>query len=200
MLFFSVCLVFHPHSALLHSFWMAGTFRILRRVDVRSAGHAKDALEFFFKGLQWFNSKNGLLGQGTKKRCYSWTCETFLKEHSTVVKEHNRSVSRSRPPPFLPSHGQMFVKALKMNLCCPSASCRLSLHCGSASNQSTGTVHFHRFTSPHLPTVYSILEACRKHVLSPLGLTETSECLCTELPTVVHLCCTRAWWGPGEAD
>lgn len=116
------------------------------------------------------------------------------------MKEHNRCVSRSRPPPFLPSHGQMFVKALKMNLCCPSASCRLSLHCGSASNQSTGTVHFHRFTSPHLPTVYSILEACRKHVLSPLGLTETSECLCTELPTVVHLCCTRAWWGPGEAD
>lgn len=20
------------------------------------------------------------------------------------------------------------------------------------------------------------------------------------IPTVVHLCCTQAWWGPGEAD
>lgn len=49
-----------------------------------------------------------------KKRCSSWTHEAFLKEHSTVVKEHNRSVSSSWLP-VLPSRGQMFVKATSTN-------------------------------------------------------------------------------------
>lgn len=133
-----------------------------------------------------------------KKKMLLMNSWSILKEHSTVVKEHNSSVSSSWPP-LLPSRGQDVCQSVENEPCCPSATCRLSLHCGSASNQSTDTVHFHRFTSFHLHTVYSIFEACRK-LTSPLGLTETSECLCTVIPTVVHLCCTRAWWEPGEAD
>lgn len=50
-------------------------------------------------------------------------------------------------------------------------------------------------------TVYSIFEACPKHVLFLLGLTVSSECLCTVLATVVHLCGPPwACWGCQDAD
>lgn len=63
--------------------------------------------------------------------------------------------------------------------CCPSATCRLSLHCGSASNQSTDTVHFHRFYFVPLAHCIFYIWSLLETYTFPLGLTETSECLCT---------------------
>lgn len=173
MPFSSVCLVFHPRSALLHSFWMmAGTFG-------RSPCRAMWETHLNFKGCDG-SALNGFLGQGTKKReqnAPGETRETFWEERSTVVKAAGL-------------HSCLHMDGQSDR--CPPATCRLSLHCGSASNQSTDCP----FPSAHcIFYIWSLSETCT----FPLGLTEMSECLCTVLPTVVHLCCTRAWWGLGDA-
>lgn len=94
----------------------------LRRVDVHPAGRVKDAFEL--QGLRWFNSKwTSRSGHKQMLLVNSWN---LLKEWSTVAKEHNRSVSSSRPL-LLPSRGQMFGKAtrtspaaLLLPFCCVS--------------------------------------------------------------------------------
>lgn len=113
-----------------------------------------------FKGRNG-SALNGLLHQGNKKNALHELMKHF-KEHRTVVNEHNRSVS-SNWPPLLPSRGQMSVRATRTN---PAALlCVVYLYTGSALNQRTDTVHFHRFTLSHIHTVYSRFEACRKHVI-----------------------------------
>lgn len=90
--------------------------------------------------------------------------EKLYKEQSTVVRKHNGVFSSW--PPVLPFSGKDVCQSGESVPCCPSAKCRLSLHCGSALNQSTYTVHFHRFLLCSICTLNSIIsEACQKHVL-----------------------------------
>lgn len=63
----------------------------------------------------------------------------------------------------------------------------------------TDTVHFHRFLlCPICSTLYSIFDACWKCVLFSCDWNEWM--FMYSIRTVVHLCCTQAWWRPGEAD
>lgn len=163
----------------------------------RSSCRAIRKTRLKFKGCSG-SALNGLLSQGTKRKMLFMNLWSILKEHSKIVKEHNRSVS-SNWPPLLPSRGQMFVKATRTN---PAA---LLLR----------VVYLHTVVQPWIKaqtlaifSIYFVPYAhCILYILSlsetcyvPLLLTETSECLCTVIPTVVLLCCTRAWWEPGEAD
>lgn len=147
-------------------------------------GHVRDTLEL--QGLRWFSSKwISRPGNKKKQNAPGETGETFWEERSTVVKEHNRSASSSRPP-LLPSHGRSER---------PLPSCYVSF----ISTLWFSLESKHRL-SISICTLYILYLKPVGPCTFPLGLTETSECLCTVLSTVMHLCCTRAWWGPGDAD
>lgn len=138
-------------------------------MDVHPADHVKNVLEF--QQLQWFDSK---WSGATRDASF----ELLEKEHSIFVKKHNRSVSHSWPPLL---HCQRTIPAALLL-------CVVYLYTVVQRLSKAQTLSV--FIDSSL-TVYSIFEACRKHTF-PSGLTVTSECLCTVLPTVVHLCCTRA--------
>lgn len=124
MLFSSVCLVFHPRSALLHSFWMmAGTFG-------RSPCRAMWETHLNFKGCSG-SALNGFLGQGTKKN--QMPLVKLVRRSERSAAQLWKSTTEARRAAGLHSCLHMDGQSDR----CPPATCRLSLHCGSASNQST---------------------------------------------------------------
>lgn len=131
-----------PCSALLHLFWMAGTFG---SVEVHPAGHLKDTLEF--QELRWFNSKTDFSVKDYKKML------SIFKgtQHSCRRAQHKCVEQLASPPAFSRTD---VCHSVKNKPCCPSATCCFSLHCGSTLNQSIGTVHFHRFLLRPIGTLY----------------------------------------------
>lgn len=193
MLFLSVCLVFHPAvPCCTHFGWREHL--ALRHVDAHPAGPCKDTLEFH--GLRWFSSKRTSRSGNKKTKCSSWTHEAF--EWSTVVKEHSRSVWSSWPP-LLPSRGQMFVKAMRTK---PAALLLRVVYLYTVVQSRIKAQTLSMFIDRPICTPYILY-------LKPAGNTyfsirtdwnEWMFMYSNTVPTVVHLCCTQAWWEPGEAD
>lgn len=170
MLFLSVCLVFHPAVPCCTHFGRQEHLD-LRRVDV----HVKGTLEF--QGfLQWFNSERTSRSGNEKKTLLMNLWGLFLKGAQGAQR---KCVEQPASPPAFSRTDVCVCQSDENEPCRPPVTCRLSLHCGSASNQSTDTVHFHRFTWSRLHIcicyIWSLSETCT----FPSGLTETSECLCT---------------------
>lgn len=98
-----------------------------------------------------FKSWNGSTPKLTFRSGIIKRCSLFLKEHSCRRAQH-KCVEQLA---FLSTFSRTDVcHSVKNKPCCPPATCCFSLHCGSSLNQSTGTVHFHRFLLRLIGTLY----------------------------------------------
>lgn len=145
-----------------------------------------------FKGCKRFKSK-WTARSGNKKMLFMDLRKLFKgAQHS--CERAQQSVSSSWPP-LLPSHGQMFVRTNLAALLL----CVVYLYTVVQPRLKAQTLSiFIDFFCP-ICTVYILY-------LKPVGnmyfsiRTDWNEWMFMySIPTVVHLCCTRAWWGPGEA-
>lgn len=158
-------------------------------------GHANDTLEF--QGLQWSSLKWTSLGQVIKKDALHGLMKHFKGAQHSFERAQQKCVEQLASPP-----------AFSWTDVCQSDENKLAA-------LLLRVVYLYTVVKPRIKAqtlsididllcpictldilYWSLLKTCT----FPLGLTETSECLCTVIPTVVHLCCTRAWWGRGEAD
>lgn len=137
MLFFFVCLVFHPAVPCCTRFgWQ-------EHLDLWTF-----ALLVMWRTHLNFKSCNGstlkwTCRSGNIKKMLFMNLWNILKgaQHSCKRAQHKCVEQLASPPAFSWTD---VCHSVKNEPCCPSATC-FSLHCGSALNQSTDTVHFHRF-------------------------------------------------------
>lgn len=142
MLFFSICLVFYPAvPCRTHFGWQ----------EHWDAGHIYER-NYWTSRVDMKQLEKDYTVREQKDALHE--LEKLYKERSTVVRKHNGAFCSW--PPVLPFYGKDVCQSGESVPCCPSAKCCLSLHCGSALNQSTYTVHFHRFLLCPICTLNSI--------------------------------------------